>query len=70
MNKEVGKINKKVINLLELAEVKENTPIYIGKTNIVHIKQKHFQDFEKYFDKIELIISKPDMYAKILKMIV
>ena len=50
--------------------MKENTPIYIGKTNIVHIKQKHFQDFEKYFDKIELIISKPDMYAKILKMIV
>lgn len=37
MNKQIGKITKKVIQTLNL-DIEEDTPIYIGDANIEHIK--------------------------------
>lgn len=55
----VGFITQKVIDILNL-NVTENTPIYLGETNIEHIKNRHPYEFEKYFQNIEDIISSPD----------
>lgn len=61
--KEVGKISQRVIDLLGLS-VKPETPIYLGKTNIEHMKNKHPGDFAKYFQELENIIALPDYIAK------
>ena len=47
MNKEVGRVNTKVIKLLNL-KCKQEIPIMIGETNIEHMKRKHPNDYEKY----------------------
>lgn len=36
------------------------TPIYIGESNIEHIKARHPYEFEQYFSNIKEIISEPD----------
>lgn len=40
MNKQIGILTKKVINLLDL-NLKKELPIYIGDNNINHIKRQH-----------------------------
>lgn len=50
MNKLIGKIDKKVINLLNL-DYKDEIPIYIGDDNIRHMKNRHLEDFYKYREK-------------------
>ncbi len=50
MNKLIGKIDKKVINLLNL-DYKDEIPIYIGDDNIRHMKNRHLEDFNKYRKK-------------------
>lgn len=62
----VGTLSSDVINALELTE-KEGMPIFLGKTNVIHMKNKHPAEFEKYFDKISEIIDKPDYVGKNLK---
>ena len=47
MNKQIGKVNKKVIQLLNL-DYKEELPIILGDTNIAHMKRQHEEDYEKY----------------------
>lgn len=47
MKKRVGKIDKRVIQLLHLS-VNENEPIYIGASNIRHMKTSHAEDYLKY----------------------
>lgn len=59
MKKQIGVINKKVIELLNLG-INENTPVFIGKGNENHIKQKHPKDYKKYFKYISVIINNPD----------
>ncbi len=59
MKKKIGVINKRIIELLNL-NINENTPILLGKGNIDHIKQKHPQDYEKYFKYISVIVNNPD----------
>lgn len=59
MKKQVGKIDKNVIQLLNLP-IKENTPIYIGTSNIDHMKSAHPKDYSKYGKYIEDILAKPD----------
>ena len=63
MNKQVGKLNRKVIQLLNL-EYENELPIILGDTNIEHMKRKHFCDYQKYGKDIENILKKPTYVAK------
>ena len=56
---EVGKISLEVINLLELS-LPENTPIYVGVTNIAHMAKEHSYEFNRFYDRIPFIISNAD----------
>ena len=40
--------------------VAPGTPIFIGQTNIDHMKASHPADFEKYFSCLEEILANPD----------
>ena len=62
MTKEVGKISRKLIELLNL-NVAENTPIFLGDSNIQHMKSSHPEDYDKYGKHIENIIYAPDYVA-------
>lgn len=57
--KQVGKLHDNIINLLSL-DYAPNTPIYLGQSNIDHMKKRHPVDFEKYGANITDIITKPD----------
>ncbi|MGN0169187.1 MAG: PBECR2 nuclease fold domain-containing protein [Lachnospiraceae bacterium] len=57
--KQIGKLDQKVIDLLKL-ELKGGTPIWIGQSNIEHIKNRHPYEYDKYFGKIENILEEPD----------
>ena len=57
--KRIGEFSQKIIDLLEL-DICCGTPIYIGDSNVEHIKQRHPYEYEKYFCDIEDIIKKPD----------
>ena len=63
MDKQIGKVNKKVIELLEL-EIQEEQPIILGDTNIKHMKKQHPKDYEKYGNAISEIITYPTYVAK------
>ena len=41
-------------------DIKANTPIVIGPSNIEHIKNRHPYEYDKYFKDIEEIIASPD----------
>lgn len=58
----VGKIDEKVINLLGLS-VQPDTEIYLGDSNVSHMKQDHYDDFQKYFGDLESILASPDYVA-------
>jgi hypothetical protein len=55
----VGYITQEIIDILNL-DIKNNTPIYIGDSNIEHIKNRHRYEFDKYFNDIEIILNSPD----------
>ena len=59
----IGYFSKKIIELLNL-NIKPGTPIYIGLSNIEHIKNRHPYEFEHYLPYIEDIIDKPDYVGK------
>ena len=63
MNYEIGKITKEVIQILGL-NYKEELPIFIGDSNINHIKERHQEDFERYGNKIKDIIKNPTYLAR------
>ena len=63
MNKQIGKVSKKVIKILGLKYQKEE-PIFIGEANIRHMKEEHPNDFEKYGADIEDIIKNPTYLAR------
>ena len=60
---EIGKLSGRVVELLN-SDYSVDSPIYIGHENIKKIKTKHPEDFEKYGQDIEKIISSPDYIAK------
>lgn len=62
-SKVIGNLNQKVIAEFGLS-LKVGQPIFIGESNLQHMKSQHPQDFEKYADKIEDIIKNPDYIAK------
>lgn len=55
----VGSFSLEVIKLLGLS-VATGTQIYIGQTNIDHMKTSHPEDFDKYYDRLEEILLNPD----------
>ena len=57
--KPIAFISKAVINILGL-NISPNTPVFIGETNIEHIKSRHPYEYEKYFPDIGQIIESPD----------
>jgi hypothetical protein len=57
--KEIGIFTSQIINLLEL-NISPGTPIFIGDSNIEHIRTRHPYEYDKYFDHIEEIIAAPD----------
>lgn len=63
MNKQIGIVNKKVIRLLGL-DYKKELPIFLGDSNIEHMKRQHPEDYEKYGKHIEDIINNPTYIAK------
>ncbi|WXJ86893.1 hypothetical protein MHOCP_09100 [Moorella humiferrea] len=58
----VGILSQKVISILGLNYSPKQ--ILIGPSNIEHMKKKHPDCFDKYFEKIPEIISKPDYVGK------
>ena len=63
MNRQIGKISKKVLKILNL-KYEEEQPIFIGEANIKHMKEEHSNDFEKYGSNIEDIIKNPTYLAR------
>lgn len=63
MNRQIGKVNKKVIKLLGL-NYDEELPIILGDTNIEHMKRQHLSDYEKYGQNIQDIIENPTYVAR------
>ena len=57
--KKVGVVSERVIELLEL-DICAGTPIYLGESNIIHMKTSHLNDYIKYGDYISLIINNAD----------
>ena len=61
--KKIGSFSKEVIELLEL-EITAGTPIYIGSSNMEHIKNRHPYEYEKYLPYVSDIISTPNYVGK------
>lgn len=59
----VGKIDEKVVQLLGISDTLINKPIYLGVSNIEHMKKDHPEDFEKYFSELESILQQPDFVS-------
>ena len=59
----IGILIEKIKIEFELNE----TIVYIGPQNIEHIRNKHPEDYETYFEYISEIISSPDYFGKNLK---
>jgi len=57
--KPIAYISKKVIDILKL-DFEIDTPVYIGESNIEHIKNRHPYEYECYFRDIGNIIENPD----------
>ena len=55
----VGEITAVVINALGLP-ITPGTPIYIGRSNIEHMMNKHLTEYVKYGSYISDIVSAPD----------
>lgn len=59
----IGYISQSVINLLNL-ELAPGTPVYIGTSNIKHIKNRHPYEYDMYFSEIQNIIACPDYVGR------
>lgn len=55
----IGYISQAVIKTLGLT-IPSGTPVFIGESNIKHIKNRHPYEFEKYYRDISMIINSPD----------
>lgn len=55
----IGYISQSVIKTLHL-KLKPNTPVFIGKSNMEHIKNRHPYEYDVYYKDIGSIINSPD----------
>ena len=63
MKRIVGTISAQVIALLGL-NIPDNTPIFLGDSNVEHMQSRHLKDFEKYGCHISDILKSPDYVAR------
>ncbi|MDO5416083.1 MAG: hypothetical protein Q4F29_02685, partial [Lachnospiraceae bacterium] len=56
----IGYFKQSIIELLNLNGVRCDTPIYLGESNVEHMKKRHPYEYDKYFSDISEIISEPD----------
>ena len=61
--KKIGNISDEVITKLALTNIADRN-IYIGASNIEHMKNEHPDDFKKYGSEISDILSHPDYIRK------
>lgn len=61
--KQVGTVSSHVASLLGLQGL-TGFPIYLGVTNIQHMKTSHPQDYAKYGSELENILAEPDYVAE------
>jgi len=59
INEKIGVISKQVATILDIPDVAGKN-IYIGEANIAHMKNRHFDDYQKYGEYISEIVSQPD----------
>ena len=59
MTRKVGEISQRVIDLIDL-DIDANTPIFMGKSNVVHMQRNHAHDYKIYHKHIPVIIKSPD----------
>lgn len=57
--KPIAHISQEVVDILEL-DIAPNTPVFIGETNLEHIKSRHPYEYDKYLPDIGNIINLPD----------
>lgn len=57
--KKIGKISHEIIKILGLP-LNDEADIFIGDSNIIHMKNKHPKDYLKYGSYISDIIKTPD----------
>ena len=57
--KQIATITQDVIDALGL-DCAHGTPIYLGDSNIKHMKQSHPADYEKYAPHMEEILNTPE----------
>ncbi len=60
MATQIGIITQNIIDILGITDIKPNTPILLGDTNIQHMKASHPKDYQKYSSHITNILSSPD----------
>lgn len=60
---QIGEFTPQIIDMLDL-DISVGTPIYIGDSNIEHMKNRHPYEYEKYFCDIEDILKAPDYIGK------
>ncbi len=60
MKRQVGVFTANILNCIPSMSIDEGTPIYLGDSNIEHMKSSHPDDYSKYGTDIELILSNPD----------
>lgn len=56
-----GILNQKVADFFGL---KDNKMVYIGEQNILHMKNKHYSDYETYYQYLSEIVNSPDYIGK------
>lgn len=59
MERVVGYLSDDVCRILKITPA-EDRNIYLGETNIIHIKKNHEPDYELYGDYLESILAEPD----------
>ena len=56
----VGILNAQIIEYFNLS----TNFVYIGEQNKEHLKNKHYEDYSKYYGYISEIINSPDYFGK------
>ncbi|MCL2638530.1 MAG: PBECR2 nuclease fold domain-containing protein [Oscillospiraceae bacterium] len=59
MIEKVGEFSVKVVKALNL-DIIAGTAIYIGESNIKHMKEQHPGDYKKFYTRLQRIIETPD----------
>lgn len=55
----IGELSGEIVTLLGI-DLEVGSPIYIGTSNVDHMKKKHGKDYQKYGPYISDIITSPD----------